>query len=193
MNKLDKLLITENQNIIENFVEGESVQEKVLQPYEAICKLNYRIILNNAFTLRDYFELIKKYDTFKILDPYFNEYLEIFEICQKNNCKCNDIEHLTLEKMIDCKFHKNINDVNIDIVFNGIKKKQIIELDTYFLDQILDHKIKLGQTHINIEEKNGNSIIQKHGNGSFTLYEFIKNIIWELSFFIDPKNRNKEK
>lgn len=152
--------------------------------------LQYSAIIENGFTLRDYFKIIENYPQLKELDGFFESYLKEYYKCPDSNCKDEKFDYLVLDRIVDLQM-ESIMDSYISFgaigTHEGEKVNYAVELTP--LNDILDLEIKIGTGKVYCPDQ---KVIINKPDISFKLWDIIHEIIWELSFCGDPDRRSKE-
>ena len=155
--------------------------------------------LETGYTLRDYFKMIVNYPLFICLDNYFIDSLKEYRECPVDGCITDDMSFIVLQRNICVELNKkdeqkefeffasvdgentDVNSTNWAIEFNPLNKmldtpikidKMTVYIDKFSNDyKLLDRKIYSGDDYI-------------------TLFDFIHEIIWELSWAGTPDKRD---
>jgi len=213
MCEADKLFIAKNGEIVFRSVcdGGDKWNDVILKESEVLFYLDKAVILQEEFTLRDYFKVINLYYKFQLLDSYFTDFLKEYNSCPKQKCKDDYIKYLELRRIVEYSpeykfymsdslmFEENMivhtsETVDTYIDFHGVDKNDNgVAIEFGSLKRILDCEIKLAETKIIINQNDIKEypIIYK-GPDDISLFEFIKYIIWELSFCGSPIERDKK-
>jgi len=158
-------------------------------------------ILENGFTLKDYFKIIIEYPIFQLLDSFFGPFIEEFNLCQEDYYVCSDIDYITLQKVTRINIW-NDNSIDdeienyIDVYGYNEKTETCYAIDLSSLKEIIDIPLKLGN-HIfykeiyNLSNSSDDKNISEEYETQFSLLDIIHSIIWELSFYGIPERRNK--
>jgi len=192
--------------------EKEEVDCKSLGFFEIMCYLGEPIEIEEGFTLRNYFELIDYYQALQMLDMFFKCSLEEFKNCPKEGCRDSEIDYIVINKNIIYESAHTIeptkNLVEIDnllsddglihideliddtIEVNGYNKEenQFYGIDLSSLSQLLDYEIVIGNKRLFFDY---HEYVVDENN--MTLFNFVKSIIWELTFYGCEENRNSFK
>ena len=197
-----KLIIKKDGSIdIERWVysgKGEGKYVTSFLPLDHILSyLDSEFELEESFTLRDYFTLILNYSALQKLDLNFPLYIKEFLLAPKSGCINNEMSEIILEFNVASILSSGHIEGSLEVYINvsGISNKEDgirFGLDFCPLDKILDLPIVFGDAlvyktkdYIKIQD-------QQTENFSYTLYNFIHGIIYELSFYGSPENRDKE-
>jgi hypothetical protein len=188
-------------------------------PYDITKNLDTLIQIDENYNLRDYFELFNNYDILKLLvDPYILSYLKKYnEIKHNKNNNKGDIDYISIFNVYE--FEKMDNEYKIDSYcdITGFSLKESISYSISFIPliELLDLPIKITkplfsyQNYDKLYEKeicnNNNNkknnleldIINKISDdyifkNTMTFYEFIRCLIYEISFYGDV-NETKQK
>jgi hypothetical protein len=156
-----------------------------IPPSNILQNLIEDITIEKEFTLRDYFTVVKNYDLLNLLDPFLEEYCE--EALKVKNKKINEHESILVEKVF---------------TIHGGKKESKIE--SYFeVCIITDDNLFLGLDFCPIKDlvnmeirlrtvKTGSRGCSELIN-NFMFGEFMKAVIWELSFWGSVKKTKLKK
>jgi len=142
--------------------------------------LSYQIKLEEAYTLRSFFEMINKYELLGKLNSFFPTYIEQYANCPEQGCDSEIIDHLEFVKTIEMIGYPGKGLEIYSSIF-GIKKNDTIEIRSLQLNRLLDVPLKLGRLkHVVF----GDRVDIFEFDTVFTLFEFIDGITWELSFHV---------
>lgn len=214
---VDKLIITKNGQIFDSIYDEEIEKWNgvLLKQREIFFYLEKPVVLQKEFNLRDYFKLIENYHMFQLLDPYFTEFLKEYHNCPKENCKDEDIDFLELRRIVEYNpeyefdttdslmFDENKtlhtpNSIDTYIDFHGVDQNgDGIAIEFSPIKNILDNEIRITDTKIMInnhytDKKDSTGYKFYTGPDNISLFEFIKYVIWELSFCGTPEDRDEK-
>lgn len=155
---------------------------KTLKTNNILNFLKYEIELEEGYTLRDWFNLIMNYSDLQKIDNYFDSFLEEFKSCPLEKCVSIDMLYLQIRKIIDIEILENEMEVYND--FNGLDNKNVsLGLDFLPLDKYIDTPLKLEKGLVSYKNN------YKQYKISYTLWDILHSIIWEISFHGTPKER----
>ena len=210
-----KVFISKDLNLYYYYFdeEKEEVDFKPLGFLEVMAYLGEPVVIEKGFTLRNYFELVDNYRAFQMLDVFFECFLEEFKNCPKEGCRDSEIDYIVINRHIVYESPSLITpsteqsdifelissedgnihvDKSIDhtIEVHGYKenKNQFYALDMSSLSSLLDYEIMIDKTRLFVDNKEYSA-----EQYDLNLFEFIKNVIWELSFYGQPDQRDAEK
>jgi hypothetical protein len=165
--------------------------------------LNENIELNKDVTLRSYFKMLENYPEIQVLDNFILSFLEEYKKCSYNNedyleylelRKIALYEHVIFDKeSVVNELFEHVSDeytsCEMYCSFDGYKDNETYGIEFSPLQKLIDCPLKLGNNkiYIYIDKKMKEYSADEC---SVSLYDFIKEIIWELSFCGSPKNRD---
>lgn len=197
--------------------DHESWDREYIKRDTELRYLSIPITLEEGFTLRSYFKIILNYPYLQKLEPFFPDFIKEYKACPKENCLCDDIQHLELNYIASYECDKTIEfdetlfgekthdveshvDIFIDFFGLGTDNETHWGLDFINLNELLDHKVKLGKAKVSIE-KSGNFkdydslldkfMVRESDNCHYSLFDLIHTVIFELSFYGDETNKEK--
>ena len=145
--------------------------------------LSYQIKLEEAYTLRSFFEMIDTYALLGKLNLFFPTYIEQYLNCPKQGCDSEIIDHLEFVKTVEMIGYPD-KILEIYSSLRGIQKNDAVEIRSFQLNSLLDLPLKLGKLkHVVF----GDRVDIFEFDTVFTLFEFIDGITWELSFHVIPE------
>lgn len=145
--------------------------------------LSYQIGLEEAYTLRSFFEMIDKYALLGKLSSFFPTYIEQYLNCPDQGCDSEAIDHLEFAKTVEMIGYPEKR-LEIYSSIHGIRKNDTVEIRSLQLNNLLDLPLKLGRLkHVVF----GDRVDIFEFDTVFTLFEFIDGITWELSFHVTPE------
>jgi hypothetical protein len=145
--------------------------------------LSYQIKLEEAYTLRSFFEMIDKYALLGKLNLFFPTYIEQYLNCPEQGCDSETIDYLEFVKTVEMIGYPEKN-LEIYSSLHGIRKNDTVEIRSLQLNSLLDLPLKLGRLkHVVF----GDRVDIFEFDTVFTLFEFIDGITWELSFHVIPE------
>jgi len=187
-------------------VKNDGYYEETLlsENINVLSMLSITVDLEDGYTLRDYFKTILKYYQFQLLDNYFNTFITEYVSCPNFNCVCDDVKEIVIKKIITftdsfktsieinaeieeaIHVYGNSNDMNTTYSLSFIPLKELLDLPIKFKDAIYCYE----------NFKNGFKSAeykQYEGKYSYTLFDFITSIIYELSFWGSPEEQERKK
>ena len=178
---------------------------EIIQQYQHL--LDKTITLDPEFTLRDYFQMIVKYEWLQLLDGFFPGYIDEFQDIPKDQkCLADDMDYLEVYKSLHVHqiFRKDITieeisgtgktyDSELFTRFHGVKLQendfpQGIAIEYSPLKDFLDMPLSLGPLHLCFGMQKDSIQL----NTDYSLFEFVKAIIWELSWCGTPEKRDQK-
>jgi hypothetical protein len=160
--------------------------------------------LEDGYTLRSYFKMITEYPQLQLLDQYFQDYLDEYKKCPETGCVSENIEHLSLARFVCVDTEDKMKDGGVEpwICFDGEGKdeegadiKYAVEYTP--LNKLLDIPLKIGnfevilEHHKLIDGQRTYKSTKYSSNDYMSLFDFVHEIIWELSFTGSPKERDE--
>jgi len=165
-----------------------------IEPEKVLQYLWRDIILSNSFTLRDWFKLIINYPELQKLNEYFHSFIEEFNNSPKSGCIPNEFSILGLVKRVGVEKLKEKTEVEVYVSIDGLPNDDSgrkYGISFCKLSEILDAKIILDNAHVYLMEDDTIQMDMNPGT-SYSLYDLIHSIIFELSFYGTPEERDKE-
>lgn len=166
------------------------------------------IEIEEGFTLRHYFEMMKKYPELQIIDSFFPDYIKEYEnTCCVPNFKMEqgEVDYLTLSKYTSREkgYRKKLHNIEESIHFSGwgfcdddyCKGFISYAIEYSPLKNLIDLEIRLHHHIISIEKENKRYEYDEYDSGEphITVFEFLKEIIWELSWCGIPTQRDEKR
>jgi len=164
--------------------------------------LQYSIDLEEGFTLRDYFKLILNFTELQNLDGYFKDFIEEYNKCPDEGCFEDNMPTIQISRLVQItKWNdkdKMKDSIEIYVQVDGSTTEENgIPWSFGFshLDKLLDTPIILKDTTFYIDDYNM-SVQERTEQGfqtyktDYTLWEFISSIIYELSWYGNPIQRD---
>ena len=150
---------------------------------EVLKYLSYQITLEEAYTLRSFFEMINQYKLLGKLNSFFPTYIEQYAACPEQGCDSETIDYLEFIKTVEMIGYPE-KGLEIYSSICGIKNNDTLEIRSLQLNGLLDLPLKLGRLkHVVF----GDRVDIFEFDTVFTLFEFIDGITWELSFHVIPE------
>lgn len=158
--------------------EKEELKELLFYLYDLVE-------LDSDYTLRSYFKMLERYEELTLLDYFAIDFIKEYLACPKSNCLSEGIEYLQLAKTLNIDFTYTELEECLD--FRGMSTTEKYALDLQPLNTLLDIPLKLGKAETIIQQE-----ITEYTT-TFSLFEFVKSIIWELSFHGLPEERDAKR
>jgi len=185
-----------------NLIEPDKENDKITNLY-LLSLLSEIIELEDNFTVRDWFKLINNYLLFQMLDNYMEDYIQEYKNCPENNCI--DLEHqvknICFKKIGQIEKYKDSENKYFNTYVDVFGLGEDIEETNYGIDfwplkNYLDIPIKLLPGIICNDDFTIKDVTKTHltekVNVDYTLYEFIKSFVYEISFYGTPEEKNKK-
>lgn len=145
--------------------------------------LSFQIGLDEAYTLRSFFEMIAKYELLGRLNTFLPTCIEQYLNCPQQGCSCDIIDQLEFSKTIEMIGYPEKR-LEIYSSIHGMYKTDTVEIRSMQLNSLLDMPLTLGKLkHVVF----GDRVDIFEFDTVFTLFEFIDGITWELSFHVTPE------
>jgi hypothetical protein len=147
------------------------------------------VTLEEGFTLRSYFKMVERYPLLQKFDCYFPEYIREYRECPPSGC-IDDLDCIEMTKVVDITVSEkyDLRDLTVYNDIHGLgKEDQGYAIEFTPLHEILDVPFKLGNC---VEIRYKDELESNEYETSFTFFEFLKAIIWELSFMGNPNERD---
>lgn len=151
---------------------------------DVLSFLSYEIVLEDNFTLRDWFRLIMNYPYLQKLNKFFPSFIEEYNNCPSDNCNTYGYTFINLEKTIEL----DEDNCYINTGVNLLRDEEHFGIDFAELKSFLDIPIKLNKLTYYNNIKDINKLYIR--DISYTLWDFIHSIIWELSYYGIPEDRD---
>lgn len=155
---------------------------KPVEP-DPLMYLGFMVELEEGYTLRSFFETLKKYPLLVNLNPFFSTFMKKYSECPESECHYEGFDCLEFSKTVEMVGFPGKPRLEIYNSFRGKKDKEALELKTVSLENILDLPVHLGNLrHVVF----GDKVDIFEFETFFNLFEFIDGIAWELSFHGSP-------
>ena len=158
-----------------------------IPPSNILQNLIEDISLEKEFTLRDYFTIVKNYNLLNLLDPFLEEYCEEALKVKVKSKKINEHERILVEKVFT--IHDGKKESKIESYFEVCiitDDNLFLGLDFCPLKDLVNMEIKLRT--IKTGSRGESELIH-----NFMFGEFMKAVIWELSFWGSVKKTKVKK
>jgi hypothetical protein len=173
-----------------NIFDVDGDKKTLCDEYRVIQNLDYGVTIEEGFTLRHYFELFKKYEIFQIFDGYMKDFLEEYE---KTCHEIPEYDEHSVDYISICRFvsrseydNKVMFDNHITVDGQGFDENG--EYTSFAIEFMPIYK--LIDIEIRIEMDEYYLIAGKdpeREQSTITIFDFLKQIIWELSFCGTPQ------
>lgn len=173
-----------------------------IKPDAILQELHSSVEVEEGFTLRDYFKLILKYQMLILLDPFFPSFLTEYKRCPKKGCYEDDMPSLVLQNTVSVELKGGkVDGIENYFRFNGSRtdpKEPTWAIEFTPLHKLLDTPLKIEKTSVYITRFRGYKVVsnQEYINPEtefISLFSFVTEPIWELSFCGEPQERNNKK
>ena len=146
---------------------------------EPLVFLPFKVELEEGYTLRSYFEMLRKYALLTKLSFFFPACMKQYSESPPAGCTTGDFDYLRIGKTVEMLGFPGEPKLEIYISFNGISGSGVCELNRYRFAELLDMPVRLGRLkHIVF----GDKVDVFEFETVFTLFEIVDGICWELSF-----------
>jgi hypothetical protein len=214
-------------NIQEKEWENGEWKVSPVIPGQLICHLKEAVEISDDFTLRSYFEMIKKNPELQLLDPFFKDYISEYDKVKDKENDESEVHYLRLKRYVeytdyDVPYIKPSGDRLVidgldmegdeDKIKNTPKEQRNIDISWDFsgigeyegeitgvaieftpIERILNKSLKIEEDcKITINTEDFRNPIVRIGSGNISLFEFVTEIIWELSFAGTPEQRDDQ-
>ena len=161
-----------------------------IEPSNILQNLIEDISLEKEFTLRDYFTVVKNYDLLNLLDPFMEEYCE--EALKVKSKEINEHERILVEKVFTIHNWKKENKIESYFEVCIITDDNLfLGMDFCSIKDLVNMEIRLRTI------KTGSSKTGSRGRAelinNIMFCEFMKAVIWELSFWGSVKKTKVKK
>ncbi len=146
--------------------------------------LGYRVSLDPAYTLRNFFQLLENYPVLADMNPFCSSFLEQYRACPKSGCRCDGIDWIEFSRTVEMIGFPGRPSMTIYVSLQGMQRNKPYDIKPFGLDNLLDLPLKLGKLrHVVF----GDRLDTFEFETVFNLFEIIDGIAWELSFHNMPK------
>jgi len=142
--------------------------------------LDEEFVLEDGFTVKNYFELFNNYGMLINLDLFIPSYLEEYEKVRNNDVSSTSLTKIIIRKVFEFFKDKLKSYVLVDGYSDS--ENQIFAIDFMELSDLIHLKIEIAKASIVYDDMS-----TKEFEYSLSFYNFIKSIIWELSFYGNPE------
>jgi len=150
---------------------------------DALDLLSFQVALEDAYTLRSFFQMLDKYQLLSKLNAFFPSYIEQYHRCPKEGCDAGRLDYLEFGKTVEMI---GVPDKRLEIYNSlfGVYASKTAEIKSLQLAGLLDIPLKLGRLkHIVF----GDRVDIFEFDTVYTLFEFIDGIAWQLGFHATPE------
>jgi len=145
--------------------------------------LGDHVTLDTDVQLNSLFEMMNRYPDFKQLNQMSDSLSSIIQNAGETRFKTRDIDYLEFSKTIELKGFPGDPGVFIYHSLKGVKEGEVRELKFFHLENLLDHEFRLGKLkHVVFGDREDVLMFDT----SYSLFELIDGICWELSFNFNP-------
>ncbi|SHI75359.1 hypothetical protein ACQ0P8_04265 [Halodesulfovibrio aestuarii] len=146
---------------------------------DVISCLRHKVVFEDGVTLRSVFSLFSTYPETLRLNPFLQGACDDAAACKNSGCTTEEFTHLELYRQLEMTGAPGTPEMNIHTLVRGINDTGRHELRFFRLDTLLDMPLLLGQMrHVLF----GDRTSELYCNTTFSLFEVIEGIAWELSF-----------
>lgn len=150
---------------------------------ETIPFLRYQIVLAKSCTLRSFFQMVERYPLLAQLNPYLLPYLSQYRKCPETNCTTPGIDRIELTRTVEMVGFPGDPRMEIYLSMNGAGASGTVAIKSFWLENLLDIPLSLGRLkHVVF----GDGIDTFRFDTTYTLFEFVEGVSWELSFHNMP-------
>ena len=155
------------------------------QPVEndPLIYLGHMVAIEKDYSLRSFFRMIARYEILSKLNPFLPVYMKQFCLCPDKQCRTDAIDHIELGKTIEMIGFPGDPRVETYVSLAGRRDGETVDIQTLWLENILDMGIRLGKLRHVIF---GDRIDTFEYETVFSFFEFIDGISWQLSFHNMP-------
>lgn len=170
---------------------------------------SHNCVLESSLTLKSIFELVRNVNNYSILSPLLTggDWLEeiIDEGLDKISTNKSSIQYINIGwRAVLHDLHEGGTGLDFDVdIYGSIDgDKEKYALDMSSTQNLMDCKVRLIEDiFITDETKNGFNILKQTQafpilltcKKEFTLFDILRGLFWELSFFGSPKERDAKK
>ena len=146
---------------------------------DVIGFLGNKLVLENGVTLRSFFNMFSAYPDTLRLNPFLQGACREAAACKGSDCTTRDFTHLELCRQLEMTGAPGTPEMNIHTMVRGIQGQERHEIRFYRLADLLDMPFTLGRMRHVIF---GDRTCELYCETTFSLFEVIEGIAWELSF-----------
>lgn len=171
------LLLKRKGIIVTRKQQEDQWAEKEANKDTVLSLLKFRIDLEEGYTLRDWFTMIINYPCLQAIDMFFESFIEEFNNCPKSGCYNSNMPFIKLSKIISIE--NSVANIRNDVTGEPNWGLDFTQLNTY-----VDTPLKLEEIHLCEHDE-----VKKYET-DYTLWDIVQSIIWELSFYGTPEERD---
>ena len=175
-----------------------------VDPDRILQFLSESVILEEQFTLRDYFKMLEEYKHLWLLDTFTADYVKEYRECPKKGCYGKrDIHRLALSRVVEISEYAGVQEFEMHFDFSGIGTPPKDDpnyppsldevgyaIEFCHLNELLDVPLTLDKVIFTIGNDFDNTV--KYPT-TFNLFELFKHVMWELSFLGTPEDRDSSR
>lgn len=185
---MEMATLTSNGRLLTGTAEGN--YDSGVVPKDILGCLSSRVQLEKGFSLRSVFMLVARYPELKRLSPFISIAEQDAAICPQHGCVTPDFTELVFAKTVELTGAPGEPIMNVFTTFRGVLPLEdpsrhegqpplCGELRFHRLNALLDMPIRLGRLrHVVF----GDRTSMLECDTTFTLFEILEGIAWELSF-----------
>ena len=152
-------------------------QEDIL-PCLPLC-----VYLEQGYTLRSFFAMVSRHTLLQRMNPFLADAVAKAQQCAQQGCTTQDFSALEFSKTVELTGAPGTPVMHVFTSFRGITELETaqagIEIRFHPLDMLLDMPVHLGRLrHVVF----GDRTSMLECDTTFTLFEIIEGIAWELGF-----------
>ena len=145
--------------------------------------LGNTIYLDDDITLGSFFMMLEKYPVFLVISEVLPALLQIASTATDSASKADKIDRLVFYKTIDIKGFPGKPSLTFYNSLKGVYNETYMDLKFFHLETLLEHQLVLGNLdHVIFGDKEERFSYQT----TYTLFELLEGIAWELSFNFNP-------
>ena len=149
--------------------------------------LNAGIELEDAYTLRSFFRMLKRYPELPELNEFSANLIEQVDQSPDSGCEYPGIEYLEMGKSVEMIGFPGKPRLEIYATFQGKSGAEQQEIRSISVKHLLDLPVRLGRLRHVIF---GDRMDLLEFETVYNLFEFMEAIVWELSFHSMPEHCN---
>jgi hypothetical protein len=171
---MEKLMLTK---------EGRMMKQRKPFTGNPLTALSLHVELEPGFTLASFFSMIRTYKVFIQLSQLLDPLLTMAEDAGKNFPKAREMDQLVFYKTIAMRGFPGKPGLEIYNSLKGVKGGKILGLKFFQMESLLEHELCLGELkHIIFGDQQDMFTYDT----SYSLYELIEGVAWEMSFNFNP-------
>lgn len=151
---------------------------------DPLSLLGFEVLLESGCTLRSFFRMLERHPVLGQLNPFGATFVTDYERASGQDCRVDGVSRLELSRTIEMTGYPGVPGMRIFVSLAGRCGEEICDIKSFWLDQLLDMPLELGRLkHLVF----GDKLDRFDFETSFTLFELIDGICWQLSFHNLPK------